>query len=98
MGVVGTVANVTEKEAVVVSNLSTVLAPFALLALPASPDDGRDPYMGARVEVVLAALGAEEQVHEVLRLEIHHSTGHPLTIVVQVLHVAFNCNQTQFVY
>ena len=63
-GVEGAVTHVTQQEAVVLPRLPADLAPLALLALPARADDGRDADVHARVEVVLAALGAEQQVLE----------------------------------
>ncbi len=89
----GAVAYVAKQEAVPVVLLPTVLAPLAPRTLPASPDHRRDTHMSASIEIVLPALCAEEQVHEVLRLQRCHPTFQPLAVVVQVRGVAINCSK-----
>ena len=86
------VTNVAEQEAVLVVGEATVLAPLTLLALPPSTYHGRDPNVGAGVEVVLAAHRAEQQVLELVGRQLGHLAKLPrLAVVVQVLGGAVNC-------
>ena len=56
------VTPVTPLLPILVAALSTVLAGFAFLTLPSSSDALRDLDMVSRVEIVLAAGGAVQQV------------------------------------
>ena len=61
------VTNITKQEAIFVVRESAILAPFTLLALPTSPDDGRDSDMSTSVEVVLATNSAKKKILEFFR-------------------------------
>ena len=52
--------------------MSTVLAGFTLLTLPAAAYSLRDLDVGAGVEVVLTARGAVQQVLQVLRWNLRY--------------------------
>lgn len=84
-----TVANITQKETILVVGKATVLAPFALLTLPARPYHGSDSDLGTSVEVMLAADRAKQKVFELVRLEFRDLAEFPgIAVVVQVLSCA----------
>ena len=87
----GSVANVAEKESLFVVGEAAVLAPLALLTLPARPNHRRDPDVCAGIEVVLATHRAEEKIFELFRRQFRHFPELPrLAIVVQVLRGAID--------
>ena len=55
---------------VLVATLPTVLATFALLTLPSSPDPLRDLDVVTGVEIMLAACGAVQQVTQLGRRQL----------------------------
>ena len=55
---------------VLIATLPTVLATFAFLTLPASPDPLRDLDVVTGVEVMLAACGAVQQVTQLRRRQL----------------------------
>jgi len=88
VSVEGPVTDVTQQVPVILIGLSAVLAPLALLALPAAADDGGDADVSTGVVVVLSAGGAEEKVLEFFRLQ--HADVAELpggAVVVKVLRV-----------
>jgi hypothetical protein len=90
MCVEGSVTNITEKVSVFVVRHPAVVAPLALLALPAGANDGRDAHVGASVEVVLPAHGAEQEALELLGREVAHVAVFPVAVVIQVLGFVIN--------
>ena len=56
----------------IITRMSTVLAGFTLLALPAAADSLRDLDVGAGVQVMLSTRGAVQQVLQVLRRNLRY--------------------------
>ena len=90
MGVEGAIADVAEEEPVLVVGEPTILAPLALLALPAGTNHRRDAHVGAGIVVVLAARRTEEQVLELLDGQFADLAVLPVAFVVQICCVRVN--------
>ena len=97
MRVEGPVADVAQEEPVLVVGRPADLAPLALLALPSGPDHRRDPRLRPRVEVVLAASRAEQQVLEAVDGQLGDLAVLPRSAVVQVFLVGlFDCSNLKY--
>ena len=78
VGVVGSVTNVTEQVAVLVTRLPAVLTGFTLLTLPAASDPLRDLDVVPAVEIVLTTGGAVQQVTQLAGGQLRHLPDLPL--------------------
>ena len=78
VGVVGSVTNITEEVAVLVTSLAAVLTRLTLLTLPAASDPLRDLDVVAAVEIVLAAGGAVEKVAQLAGAQLGYLPYLPL--------------------